>query len=689
MALPLKSLITDEDLDALAAAERLILSDGKRRGILQSLGNIDVQACPGSGKTTLVAAKLMLLAQKWASTHQGICVLSHTNVAKDEIIDRLNRSSFAEARDLLSYPHFIGTIQEFVHRFIALPYLRSSGVSNITVDNEEYVRAARQLLTRNEFSWFRGTLNGLGGEEQQDGFLRETYRRSFTDQSVVNVSATPGAWRRPGNDARAKRELSRLKRYLDERGYFLYRDMYIHAEAALAGDEELSNAVSTRFPLLFMDEMQDTQKFQDELLRRVFPSASENVFIQRFGDPDQAIFHRPGGGEEPNESFNGKGVGDMDFVLSASHRFGADISLKIKGLSFNEVDLETELVGDQVKERLEFCDVDGGFSHTVLVFDDNTRGDVIEAFSDLVAAQFSDGKKQSDRFVVKIVGAVGNEINPDRVELKIGHYWEVYSREKSKAAFKPKSLIEAVRYCKKLGSVEWSGSYNILMSAMLQLFALAGRTDQDGRDFSARTLRSCLEEEGKWRDFRLCVSFLLDPDVEVDREDWGEIGQAMSECFGLAAAAAQEYLEYFEEIEEEADLPPEGVDVPVKLQALPDNAVRHRDGFTIKLSTIHGVKGETHDATLVLETKNHCFDMEVMLPYLVGSLPSDEHQNVNLPTLPNAQRRFKPNQQFLRQLYVAMSRPKHLLCIAIHSDRIAEEIRDVLREKGWSIQRLA
>lgn len=688
MALPLKSPITDEDIDALATAERLTLNDAKRRGILQSLGNIDIQACPGSGKTTLVAAKLMLLAKKWNSTHQGICVLSHTNVAKDEIIDRLNKSSLVEARLLLSYPHFIGTIQEFVHRFIALPYLRSKGIRDITVDNDEYVRAARKLLRRGEFGWLAGTLNGLGDQEKQDGFLRETYRRSFAGQHDVNVSAIPRGWRFGQNLARATQNLGRLKNYLDERGYFLYKDMYLHAAAALAQEEELSKAISKRFPLLCMDEMQDTQKFQDELLQKAFSHNFEGVFIQRFGDPDQAIFHKPGGGEEPNESFNGKGVKDMDFVLSASHRFGSDISQKIKGLSFNEVDLETELTEAQVEERLKCCDLIGGFVHSVIIFDENTRGGVVEAFSDLVADQFCDEQKQSDKFVVKIVGAVGNEINPDRVELKIGHYWDIYSREKSKVTFRPKSLLEAVRYCRLLRDADWSSNYNVLTSAMLQLFALAGKTDPNGRDFSTRTLRSYLEQEGKWEDFRLYVFFLLDLNVEIDQEIWRELTHEMSKCFGIATPAAQEYLEYSAEVKEEAGQILDGVDEPAKLRALPDNAVHHRDGFTLKLSSIHGVKGETHDATLVLETKNHCFDIEVMLSYLVGALPNDEHKNVNMPAVPSAQRRFKPNQQFLRQLYVAMSRPKHLLCFAIHADRIEDEQLNLLREKGWSIQRL-
>ena len=42
----------------------------------------------------------------------GICVLSHTNVAVNEIKNRL--SDYADR--LLSYPNYIGTIQSFIDR---------------------------------------------------------------------------------------------------------------------------------------------------------------------------------------------------------------------------------------------------------------------------------------------------------------------------------------------------------------------------------------------------------------------------------------------------------------------------------------------------------------------------------------------------------------------------------------------
>lgn len=81
------------------------------------MDSVDIQAFPGSGKTTILVAKLAILAKKWTYSNVGICVLSHTNVAREEIEERLGNTEIG--RKLLSYPHFIGTEHSFlIHMFL-------------------------------------------------------------------------------------------------------------------------------------------------------------------------------------------------------------------------------------------------------------------------------------------------------------------------------------------------------------------------------------------------------------------------------------------------------------------------------------------------------------------------------------------------------------------------------------------
>ncbi|WP_217486119.1 hypothetical protein, partial [Burkholderia cenocepacia] len=46
----------------------------------------------------------------------------------------------------------------------------------------------------------------------------------------------------------------------------------------------------------------------------------------------------------------------------------------------------------------------------------------------------------------------------------------------------------------------------------------------------------------------------------------------------------------------------------------------------------------------------------------------------------------KTQQAQMRNLYVAMSRPTTLLCLAANDSRVPQKIRDALAKKGWQIQ---
>lgn len=131
--------------------------DLPRREILRSHESFDVQACPGSGKTTLLVAKLSILAKKWPHSRRGICVLSHTNVARKEIEEKLSGTGVGER--LLRYPHFVGTIHSFVNDYLALPLLRSEERRVRFIDAEACGRFCNKSLnTGDEFKKARNFL---------------------------------------------------------------------------------------------------------------------------------------------------------------------------------------------------------------------------------------------------------------------------------------------------------------------------------------------------------------------------------------------------------------------------------------------------------------------------------------------------------------------------------------------------
>jgi len=202
-------MIEINDIDICIVERELgVTFDATRKQIIKTFN--DVQACPGSGKTTMVAAKLIIIAKKWKQAHQGVCVLTHTNVAKGEIIDRLERS--VDGQKLLSYPHFIGTIQEFVNKFLAIPYLRSNGYNVNQVDDDICCNKGWHLLSR-------GTRNFL--ERNHISSLQDLQFKFIDGELILSV---PGF--RSISTSASYQNLESVKSILISDGYFYYHEMY-------------------------------------------------------------------------------------------------------------------------------------------------------------------------------------------------------------------------------------------------------------------------------------------------------------------------------------------------------------------------------------------------------------------------------------------------------------------------------
>lgn len=94
----------------------------------------------------------------------------------------------------------------------------------------------------------------------------------------------------------------------------------------------------------------------------------------------------------------------------------------------------------------------------------------------------------------------------------------------------------------------------------------------------------------------------------------------------------------------------------------------------IEIATVHSVKGETHIATLYLETKYHKYESEHFGPQLCG-----------VPYVPRNGDSFVKSA--LKVAYVGMSRPKLLLCYAIKAERFDQLDTDKLKNI-WDIHKI-
>lgn len=175
--------ITDDDVEWVTNLMKLEALDESRRSFLKAMSSLDVSACPGSGKTTLVVAKLAILARHWKSRTQGICVLSHTNAAREEIEHRLGCSEIGQR--LLRYPHYIDTIHGFTGRFLASPWLRSEGIALTAIDDELTHAARRKALKPWEYAGIKKAFESAHLKLEKLRLRTVDFDNPLTGSSVV------------------------------------------------------------------------------------------------------------------------------------------------------------------------------------------------------------------------------------------------------------------------------------------------------------------------------------------------------------------------------------------------------------------------------------------------------------------------------------------------------------------------
>lgn len=647
--------ISAADIEAVARDLRIDLSDPEKVAILQAIESCDIQAGPGSGKTTLLTAKLALIAKKWRLTDRGVCVLSHTNVARREIENRLCQSP--ELRRLLNYPHFIGTFQTFADQFLALPYLRQAGVEVAAIDNDRFAERAWQISRRLKFKAIQTWLWARYKKDaERQKAIVGTLRYTNANLDVESAHLRAGI---PGATSKTGAALRDLKHEIRQEGYFRYDDMFAFSEAALHHCPFLTRVIRLRFPWVFLDELQDTSAIQDRLAEGLF--GSEHSILQRFGDKNQGIYDF----NEDDETMPSLFGRRKTFLLSTTRRFGQQIAKFASGLT--AVEPQT-LIGNRDKPDRR---------HTIFVFDRNAIQQVVPRFANLVIQEL--GREECASSIIKVVGARKNEGNhkKDRFPASIRDYWAGFLSDVATRIPAPDSLIGYIEQG-RIEALKSKLGGDAAYYAMGGLVALVQRANPDGvaADIKSRTdLRRWLMENKRWHGVQQLLWTILNPNTPLDANTWTEVTRTLRKSLGeLLCKTKTGEISQFLELQEPSGIA--GVECNQSSDALP-NTYQYGtcDGsISMTFDSIHAVKGETHKATLILETFSQQHDLLALLPVLTG----DQTAGNLSPT----------NVGHCKRIFVAASRPSDLLCVAIFKDHIQEHQMESLRARGWNVERL-
>lgn len=619
--------------------------DDESMEFICTLDTKDIIACPGSGKTTALITKLYILSRFMPfKDNQGICVLTHTNVAIDEIKLKMG----VEASILFAYPNFFGTIQEFTDKFLAIPeFFNLFGMRPVRFD-DEYV----DKLTLSKLSWAaRSWLS-----KQKPGMIKDLRLDDNYDLRLgINGSAADFPIKDKNNDT--YRSLLNAKCEIFSNGYLKYDEAYWLADSYLNRNPNLCNVFSRRFCFAFIDEMQDTTALQMNILDKIF--VPPTVF-QRIGDPNQAIYNFARADLDWN-------VAPNPIRIPNSKRLSCSIASAIRNVCIHPENLN----GDPCKVCVP---------PTVILFRDPIS--VIPKFSELIR-QHRDKWLNIDNPIYKAVGWVGKRNDENSDKFWIGSYFPDYQKPKKTN----KTAFDSLKnYLIKYHSEDNNQSnqiFNSILSGLLRTLeilkikrtSLSGKLVHYSKDTLLRELadkhpafyHKFLEKVAKWA--RAIYSHPCNPQCEhhsclYAMCVWLEIITFIKDEWATIMQFNKDDLSDF--IDSELD------GINSRCHNL-SNSYADSD-ISIKIGTVHSVKGETHTATLYLESYfNKSFESKRLIDYFVGTHNAPKNDAYRTT---------------LKVCYVGLSRPTHFLCVAFQNDHISEANLISLQENGWIIERV-
>ena len=239
----------------------------EQNAFLDAEGKVVLCACPGSGKTFIVGKKLLKYLETWPYAYRGIAVLSFTNVASEEILRQTKDLADTKFQNIV-FPHFIGTIDSFINTFIFLRF-------GYLIQLEERIRP--RVIYDN-----LGQIQYPRRECHQNGCVNNPCWFHWSDDQLLKNGQPISC------GVASPKPCVSLKKSMLKRGFATQREVPALSLRLLKKYPEITNEIAYRFPVIMVDEAQDTSREQMEIIELLSNKGATSVVI--VGDPDQAIY---------------------------------------------------------------------------------------------------------------------------------------------------------------------------------------------------------------------------------------------------------------------------------------------------------------------------------------------------------------------------------------------------------------
>ena len=271
--------------------------------------NILVTACPGSGKTRVLAHKAAYELEKIQNSKKKIIAVTFTNRAAEEIKNRIRKLNIDDLK------LWAGTIHSFCLEWIIRPYMcYLDELKDGFVITDEY--KSDELIRE----------------------LKEKYKISYWQRISLKYHAN------------GEPEEQEYRKLVDEYHLLLIQDKLIDfdqilffAYKLLTKYPSIPKILNNLFHLICVDEFQDTQELQYAIIAEIIKIKDGAAKIFMVGDIDQAIYGSLGGKaktlEEIRIQFKKENI--LPKELSGNYRSNQQIIDYYKNFQSTSIDIES------------------------------------------------------------------------------------------------------------------------------------------------------------------------------------------------------------------------------------------------------------------------------------------------------------------------------------------------------------
>lgn len=241
--------------------------DNEQEAAINAVGNVLLIACPGSGKTHTLVNKVAKELSAIETHREFIIAITYTNNAAEEMKIRIKKMGIDVSQ------LWVGTIHSFCLEWILKPY---SMYTESLSGKFEIIDEKKQELIIEKF--------------MPENFSRkdlDNVKKFLNDYRVHKIA---GEFLSGGNfkDRNMEKCVEKYREYLNNNNMVDFHSILEYSLEILSCNNFISENLSNIFPLIAIDEYQDTNILQYLILSKIAKGGKTRLFV--VGDPNQGIY---------------------------------------------------------------------------------------------------------------------------------------------------------------------------------------------------------------------------------------------------------------------------------------------------------------------------------------------------------------------------------------------------------------